>query len=813
MATNRVRNRSASGILLAALLLLGLWPGTSVIAQDDPAAIDVPGIQTIMPPHRHRRRIHPQWQPVEVRSIDADVVIDGGVARTTLAITLHNPSPRVARCEMVVPVPGEAAISAFSLDGLEGDPPAVLLPRDEAKRVFEEIVRKMIDPGLLEFAGYGLIKSSVFPVPANGEQTFRVTYEHVAAGDGTRIEYELPRSGSLGNTPDWSIDVTIKGDTPVLSVLSPSHEIDVRIDDKGVATVTGKSLGDPGAFRLVALHQQGDGPAMSLFTYPDPESVDAGFFMLVMAAPERGPDAERMPREVTIVLDRSGSMQGEKFEQARAAALQIIRALDDDELFNIIDYSNEVAQLAPFPVHPGSRWQMRSRMLTHLTEEGGEPTSLEKAEAYLGSMKAVGGTNINEALLTALRPEPREGFLPITLFLTDGLPTVGVTDEKSIRENILKANESGRDARRLFTFGVGHDVNVPLLSDLARESRAIPEFVAPGEDVEAAVGRVFDRLSGPVLTDLRLHDGSPMNAPSITDVFPRRLGDLFEEQRLVVLGRYRANRGGFPLVVTADAPSGDYERRVALEPAHATPANSHIARLWAQQNVTWLIDELRSAGADPRVQQLDSLRDDPRLKELIDEIVRLSTKYGILTEYTSFLAAEEQMLAGVDLNRAELGRVMRSSSRARSGERGVALGQAQAARRGKAAGGGIAAQPASAPKEAELAAVLADAAVGFDADIRREAIANARMAMQNVGPDTLYNQRSRWVDAQLVTLDQNRAEGEAIPEPDETVAFGSDRYFELASQLATQNRQGLMAVPGEVEILLDGKRILVQNPA
>ncbi|MBZ0173223.1 MAG: hypothetical protein K8E66_12640, partial [Phycisphaerales bacterium] len=175
-------NLSLIGIL-AALLLFGVFPATPAVAQDDPIVIDTPDIQTIMPQRRHRRHIRPDWRPVEVRSIDADVVIEGGVARTTLAITLFNPSPRVARCEMVVPVPGEAAISAFSLDGLDGDPPAVLLPRDEAKKIFEEIVRKMIDPGLLEFAGFGLIKSSVFPVPANGEQTFRVTYEHVVAGD------------------------------------------------------------------------------------------------------------------------------------------------------------------------------------------------------------------------------------------------------------------------------------------------------------------------------------------------------------------------------------------------------------------------------------------------------------------------------------------------------------------------------------------------------------------------------------------------------------------------------------------------------
>ncbi|USN98461.1 MAG: VWA domain-containing protein [Phycisphaeraceae bacterium] len=786
MMTNRVRN--AWTMLSACLMLFGAIPAAP--AQDDRPAPAVPEIQTIMPEHRHRRIIRPDWQPVEVQNVNANVVIDGDVARTTLAITLHNPSSQRAQCELVVPVPGEAAISSFSLDGLSGDPGAVLLPRDKARKTFEEIVRKMVDPGLLEFAGYGLIKSSVFPVPANGEQTFRVTYEQVAKGDGTSVEYELPRSGSLGNAPDWKIGVEIKGDAPVLSVLSPSHKIDVEIKD-GVAHVTGKDLADPGAFRLVAMRQKGDGPAMSLLTYPDPESVDAGFFMLLMAAPEKSLQADRVPREVTIVLDRSGSMQGEKFEQARDAAIQVIRGLDDNETFRIIDYSNEVAE---FSSGVDARHDERVQM----------------AVEYLKNLKAVGGTNINEALMTAVRPEPHEGYLPITLFLTDGLPTVGVTDEKSIRENILKANNG---VRRLFTFGVGNDVNVPLLSDLARESRAVPEFVSPGEDVEAAVGRVFDRLAGPVLTDLRLTAQSRLEALPITDVFPRQMGDLFEAQRLVVLGRYSLRAGGFPLIVRAKSPGGDFERRITLDPRDASPANSHIARLWAQQNVTWLIDELRSAGADPRVQQLDSLREDPKLRELIDEIVRLSTKYGILTEYTSFLAAEDSMTASVGRNVQELDAMIQSTNATRSGTGGVALGEAQQARRDMGGGGGLYVVQPQAPKAQEAFRAVADSAAAPVPAEREYQYANAQLAMQNVGPDTLYNQRSRWVDAQLVQMDQNRAEGEKIPEPDETVAFGSARYFEIAGELATQSRQGLMAVPGDVEILLEGKRILVQNPA
>jgi Ca-activated chloride channel family protein len=795
-------------ILALAASLQGVGAPSAQAQPDGPARagdmITVPDVQTIFPQRRAPRRIASDWRPVEVKSVGAEVLILGETARTTLAVTLFNPSARMARCELAVPVPSGAAISAFQLDGLEGDPPSRLLPRDEARKAFEEIVRRMIDPGLLEFAGSGLIRSSVFPVPPNGEQTFRVTYEHPVRGGGDTIEYTLPRSGSMGAGPEWTVDVRIAASSPIVNAFSPSHAVEFAIDENGVATLDDAALRDPGPFRFVALRAPSDtanAPAMSLFTYPDPESVDTGFFMLVVAAGERDPRDATLPREVTLVLDRSGSMQGEKFEQATRAALQVIRALGPEERFRILDYASEVA--------------------TSGDAVNATPEAIAAAAERLDRLKAVGGTNINEALMEAVRPDPTPGTLPIVLFLTDGLPTVGVTAEKTIRENILRAN-AREGARRLFTFGVGHDVNVPLLTDLARESRAIADFVAPGEDVEAAVGRVFDRLHGPVMADLSVT--APVRGCGfhpLTEMFPRTPGDLFEDQRLVILGRYRGSPMSFSLGGTA--ADGRLGYTIPFNPADASPANSHIARLWAQQKVTWLIDELRTAGADPRVQALDSLRDDPKLKELIDEIVMLSTKYGILTEYTAFLATEEGVLAAGQSPEFDLDTVFRGANTVRAGGGGVALGEAQNLRRDAVTAG----RPMSIADSYEIAARTAgeanDSARGgasyFSAPPSHAAIGldtaqgTRGMTLQQIGPDTLYRQGTRWVDAGVIRQDQARAENEVKPEPDETVSFATDRYFELAARLAEQGRQGLMGVPGEVEIALDGKRILIRNPA
>lgn len=787
----------------AVLALLAPLAEAKAQAGDDPERVQL--IVPQRPPHTGG---------VAVRGIDADILLDGELVRTTLSIRLHNPSPRPARCELLVPVPGAAAITGFALEGLPGDPPSKLLPRDEARRIFEEIVRTMQDPGLLEFAGAGLIRSSVFPVPAHAEQVFRVTYEHLAPGEGAQREITLPRGALTDSGPAWTVRAHIRGSPPVLSVISPTHPIRVTIHPDGSAEVIAESLSQAGPFRLITLRHGGEGPAASVLAYPDPESPDGGYFMLTLAAPARSPGGGAIPREVTIVLDRSGSMQGGKFDQARRAALQVVRALGEDERFNIIDYADTVSSFAPVPVAPGWRWAFESERLLLMDESSGVPTAVEKAESYLNALRPVGGTNIHEALLAALRHEPSEGTLPIILFLTDGLPTVGVRAEKDIREKILAANGG---TRRIFTFGVGHDVNVPLLTDLARESRGLPEFVAPGEDVEAAVGRIFARLSGPVLTDLQLGatHAAGCGFEPVTDLFPRTPGDLYEHQRLVVLGRYRACPGGLTLSVRGESGEGPVVRAVTIDHALASPGHSHIARLWAQQKVTWLIDELRSAGGDPRVRGLDSLREDPALKELVDEIIRLSVRHGILTEYTAFLAVEEQMRGRLDdVAKVWEATIAPDAIGQRTGVGGVALGQAQRARRDQIDAGRAIALDEQISAGEQIAGGAGGGPMPFaSAPALREDLSRARMTIRQVGPDTLYQQRGRWVDARLVARDQQRATGETIPPPDEVVPFGTDRYFEIARALAAEDRQGVITVRGEVEILLGGRRILVQNPA
>lgn len=751
-----MRHRTLTRIGAACVGLLGAIP-TPVVAQEG-----TDRVQTVMP---QRHLVNPSWgAQARITKVDADISIIGRVATTTMAITLHNPGGRQVEAELVLPVPDSSAIRSFSLDGLGEGGSARLLAREEATRIYRDIVRRMIDPGLLEFAGYGLIKSSVFPVPAGGTQTFRVTYEQVLSGDGPRVDYVLPRSESMEDSGvEWDVSVRVRqaeGGSRLGAVYSPSHEVSVKPEGREGfrVTVAPSALREPGSFRLSYILAGEDEIPMTVMAYPDASVGDGtgGYFMLVAGA---GTDVDRpkIRREVTIVIDRSGSMRGKKIEQAKNAALQIIEALDEGERFNIISYSDTIERFAPSAVEKNSR-------------------TIAQAREVIGAIRAVGGTNIHGALLEAVRPEPVEGTLPLVLFLTDGLATVGVTDEQQIRDAVGSAN--GHE-RRIFTFGVGFDVNAPLLSALAQKTRAASTFVLPDEDVEVKVGQVFRKLAGPVMAspELRWDDVTASGgAHRIREALPTDLPDLFAGEQLVILGEYSGSR---PMTLHLRGKGeGSPEGSIELNPASASVANSFVPRLWAQRKIASMIEQIRLSGDAASVKE-----------ELVEEIVRLSLKHGILTEYTAFLAAEEGQFAAAGGLRADNMDALEAEAGATLRERAVE----------DRAGRGAVSQSLNTARYSSAKSAPARQSY-LDADMNEVVIAT----VQNIADQTLLRRQGRWVDARLL---EHEAEA-----PEETIAFASEAYFALAERLARENRQGLIAQRGEVYLLIDGRRVLVQNP-
>ena len=778
----------------AALAVLG--SGLTAAAQ----VIDHPDHCIIVPQARHVVW-HPHHHPqpvIRVTSVETQVGVNDQVATTTMVMVISNTGPGQQEAQVLVPVPDGASIRSFGLDSVGPEPTAKLLPRDEARRIYNEIVGKMRDPGLLEFAGYGLIRSSVFPIPPGGTNTVRLTYEQLLPAEGDRVDFVLPRTDSLETSGvRWTLNMDIKSRRPISTVYSPSHDIVTERLDESHVTVkaTAESAANPGSFRVSYLLQGvgKDGVSATLLTYPDPEvGPNGGYFLLLTGLPADKPkDAVSLKREVTIVIDRSGSMRGEKMEQAREALRQVVEGLADGEFFNIIDYSDSIESFSDKPVAK-------------------TPETIKKARDYIANLKANGGTNIHDALIEALQQEPTPGTLPVVLFLTDGLPTVGQTGEVAIRDAAKAANKAGR---RVFTFGVGFDVNAPLLTGIARGSRATSTFVLPEENVEVKVGQVFRKLNGPVIDTPKLATGGGPGKP-IRELQPGALPDLFEGDQLIVLGQY-TDESAKALTLEGNFLGKPRAWEFAFDTSKATTRNSFVPRLWASRKIASLIEEIRQAGANGGTPGQPAPTADPRTKELVDEIVRLSIKWGILTEYTAFLATEPGITAGVraagpaPAPGAPMYRYAPERPMALSAGDAVAAGD-EVMRMAVQANLATIAEGRRAGKEA----VNQDLNLGLQVAQSCENKSNVFWTkdMQKVqvttvcqvADQTLFFRGNRWIDSKI--LDK---EAEA---PESTIEFASAEYFTLAEELTKLNRQGLLAQSGDVYLLHNSKRVLVKGP-
>lgn len=698
--------------------------------------------------------------PVAVVAARAHVTISDRAATTALEFELQNPVARVQEAVLLLPVPDGAAVSSFTFAGSASEPTAKILPRGEARRLYDRITARLKDPALLEFSGYCCLRSSVFPVPANGRQKIRLTYDHVLPIDGERVDYVMPRSEMLSSGIAWDITVELAARAPIGVCYSPSHGlVSTRVaDDRMELRVSEASRSDPGAFRLCyTVVQEHDHPTAAMFAYPD-ASVGGGYFLLLANAPkvER---SQTLHRELTIVLDRSGSMAGQKLLQAKLAACQILEGLEDGEGIQVIHYGNDVQTAFEQPV-------VKSR------------ESMKAAEDFVLGMRPHGGTNMHEALSAALRAPTIAGTLPLVLFLTDGLPTVGPTSERELFQVIEGDNPHGR---RVFCFGVGHDVNVPLLDRIADATRAVTTYVSPDEDVEVKVARTFRLLNHPVLAEPTLRTVGSGGQPVVrtVEVLPRRLSDLFAGDQLVVLGQYRGD-ADLQFELSGRTPAGAKRYRFTLPVSSASTEHAFVPRLWASRQIAFLVDEMRQQGGDLG-RPFGAVRPDPfanpRLGELRDEILRLSARYGVLGEYTAFLATEGSKLD--DWN--SLSMVCQSNLRGRaldtrSGVGAVNQGQNIWSQKG---------QTFENRRNFYL-----------DENLNRVEL-NATL---QVCDRAFFLRGNRWVDGKSVISRRLQ--------PDEVVAFGSARYLELTRRLAREGRGGVVSMKGEILLEVDGKNVL-----
>ncbi len=665
------------------------------------------------PPH-----YPPALTPLEVRYHHVTVRITDQVAVTEVDQLFYNPHPLQLEGTYLFPVPRGGQLDRFSME-IDGRPvEAELLDADKARGLYEEIVRKQRDPALLEYTGQELYRLRIFPIPPHGEKRIRLRYTQLLTSQEGLIEYRYPLNTekfSAAPLNSVALKIEIESSKPLGPVYSPSHEVEIRRSDSRHAVIgyEDKSVKPENDFQLFFAPAGGEPVNGRLLAFND--GREPGAFLL-MLAPRADLAADRLlPKDLLFVLDTSGSMaEKAKLTQAKKALRFCLAQLESGDRFEIVRFSTEAEALFN-GLRPAT------------------PAALQQADAFVEGLKPIGGTALAEALELALRPA-RERITPgrpyMVVLITDGKPTVGETSEEAILNQVRRA--AGDATLRIFSLGVGSDLNTHLLDRLTSQSRAASLYLQPDEEIEVRISAFYNKIAHPVLAAPRLECSGPIRLNKMT---PNVLPDLFKGEQLLILGRYE---GSGPARITLHGSvNGRVESWTYLVrfPEHA-PEYDFIPRLWASRRIGYLLDQIRLNGESGELRQ---------------EVIELARLYGIVTPYTAWLILEDETQRNVPLAR----RTVQSTRDADLYETsGRMLNQVYTEKSGDAAVG--AARSLDALKNAADAGALRQANLRFQQGQTGSAApaaekvqrALAGQAIRTIANRTFYQNGLEWVDAE-----------------------------------------------------------------
>jgi len=662
-------------------------------------------------------------QPLVTKTLQVSFDATESLATTKVKQTFYNPTSRRLEGRFIFPLPKGAAISNFAMWAGNKRLQARVLPKEQARRIYDDIVRKMLDPALLQYMGRGMFEARVFPIEPKSEKKIELEYSCVLEAESDIVEYKFPLNSSLVTQMplmSFSIVGNIKSRDPLKNVYSPSHSIAFNRISEHEASVSyeGSDLKADRDFTLYYTLSR-DEIGLSVLSHKD---GDDGYFLL-LAAPKYAASARReQAKQVVFVLDISGSMQGKKLEQARAAAKHIVSNLGPKDYFNLIAFNDRVRKFkdSQVPAKPGQ---------------------ITRALSFLDGLEAGGGTDINGSLREAVALTREANMARMIIFLTDGRPTVGETETARIIENIKMSNTSGT---RIYGFGVGFDVGADLMDDLARESRGTVSYVLKDEDLERTIASFYNKVSYPVLSDISLR----ISGVKAFDIYPKEAPDLFRGSQLVMFGRYTGNGAAN---VRLSGKVGDTTREFSRRASFAGTSGeySFIPRLWALRRVGFLLDKIRQIGEN---------------KELVDECTRLGTRYAIVTPYTSQLVTEDGPLADAELPKwyAEQRSAMPAAPRRR--DTSTSLNKEQYKKTMAAAPSA----PGSMRKSKDK--IFSSMAVQELAEATSEK-SQYTGTRKVIGKKTFVHKDGCWIDTAI--------ESSRLEKPDKVVKFFSDEYFSL----------------------------------
>lgn len=599
--------------LLLLLVCAGFsWADGFIVIED--AAIIAPGPRT-----------HFTFAPLEVTYHHVDVQIHDLVATTTVDQEFYNASSARLEGRYIFPLPHGAHIDKFQMD-IDGTmQQAELLDSAKARQYYEEIVRKMRDPALLEYAGRDAFSVRIFPIEPRSTKKIRVSYTQLLKDEGALVEYSYPlNTEKFSSRPlrEVSVKVALDCKERLKNVYSPSHPVDVRRDGDRRAVIGWEARNVRPDTDFKVLFSRTPKPlGVDLLTYRD--AMGDQYFLLMASPGMTAPHRTIQKKDVCFVIDTSGSMaedRGKKIEQARKALSFCLQNLNKEDRFEVIRFSTEAEPLFNGLV-------------------AADASHLDRAQQFVAGLTPLGGTAINDALLKAMSLRPRDSHDSadrpyVIIFITDGQPTVGPRREEDILASVSRA-DSG--ATRIFCFGLGTDVNTHLLDRLAEQTNAASQYVLPDEDLEVKLGDFYTKIKEPVLSNVKVTFDVP--DLRVSELYPSALPDLFKGQMLILFGRYSGSAAG--TVKISGTLNGEPQQFITdVDFGKSDRGNGFIPRLWATRRVGYLLDEIRMHGETP---------------ELKDEVTRLARRHGIVTPYTAYLILEDERRRNVPLGMQSFG--------------------------------------------------------------------------------------------------------------------------------------------------------------
>jgi Ca-activated chloride channel homolog len=733
-----------------------------LIVTDPGQQIRLPRPIIILPPgpwpHPHPIPMPQPRPPVsyKIKELDIHARLIDQVAQVQVSQTFVNTGSMPMEVAFVFPLPYDGAVEQMTLmiDGKEY--PAKLLDAGEARRMYEEIVRKNRDPALLEWIGTGLFKTSVFPVPAGASRTVSLRYSQLCRKQEGLTDFLFPLS-TAKYTSDAvekvDIGISIESQDEIKNVYSPTHAIEIKRPDQQHATITYSSKNEVPSSDFRLFYDVGKGTLGTRVLSYRPEKEKEGFFLL-LTSPEIKANVDTTEsgsgKTVIFVIDRSGSMSGKKIEQVQAALKYVLNNLHLGDLFNVIAYDDQIQSFRP--------------ELQRFNDD-----TRKAALGFVTGLYAGGSTNIDAALRTALSQIQDYRRPSYVVFLTDGLPTAGEINEMKIVQDAKQAN---KHHARIFAFGVGYDVNSRLLDKMVRENFGQSEFVRPNEDIEDRVSRLYNRLESPVMTGMQIQfvfdEMKTEEGSSVNRVYPKDELDLFAGEQLVLVGRYK-KPGTAKVIIkgTVGQKEQQFDFPATFVDKSGDESNAFIEKLWAVRRVGEILDELDLKGKN---------------NELVKELIELATRHGILTPYTSFMANENVNIHDFAGNATKADRRLEALN-VTDGSAGFAQramkGSMQRAAQAPAGTGGGSFGYGARPSEMSdalktLSSTPAFASGGGGASYAGDAdkeLADAAQNIRNIGNRTFYQRSGQWLDSQLSADQQSNAK---------RIKQFSDDYFELA---------------------------------